>query len=118
MAGRPKTTASKNEKILEAKENQETDKNVENQTVVENNENATSDETEENQETDKNAKTVKFKFTDTDDVKIISKRRAGKSITANTLNVITFDENGLATCKGLEARYLLESGLGFELAKK
>lgn len=62
-------------------------------------------------------KVKELKFSDTDDVVIISTKRAGKSITANTLNVITFDEKGKATCKGLEARYLLESNLGFELGK-
>lgn len=78
------------------------------------------EETKKESEEEKEQKTEKkkeYKFSDTDDVVIISIKRAGKSITANSLNVITFDEKGKATCKGLEARYLLESNLGFELGK-
>lgn len=78
------------------------------------------EETEKESEEEKEQKTKnkkEYKFSDEDDVKIISKKRAGKSITGNSLNVITFDENGMATCKGFEARYLLDSGLGFSLAK-
>lgn len=56
-------------------------------------------------------------FDDDDTVIIVSKSRAGKSITANTTNIITFDKSGKAECSGFEAKYLLASGLDFELSK-
>lgn len=69
----------------------------------------------ESTKTEKNSvKTKEIK--DDDVVKIICKSRAGKTIHANTLNEITFDEKGVAECKGLEAKYLLSSNLGFTLA--
>lgn len=112
---RPKstTTASKDEKILEATKVTKTVTDNEKKVEVESSEKVKVESSEKEDKT----KTVKLNFTDTDDVTIISLKRAGKSITALTLDVITFDEKGKATCKGLNARYLLESGLGFELAK-
>lgn len=102
-----KNPASTDEKILEAKEGQETPETKTEEVQ----------ETPETKKDNKTEKSVKLNFADDDDVVIISEKRAGKSITANTLNVITFDEKGKATCKGLEARYLLESNLGFKLGK-
>lgn len=94
---------------------------IENTVEVENKENATESidnvatENKEVEKTDKkNAKIDKID--DNADVTIVSKSRAGKKITSISLNVIEFDENGKATCKGNEAKYLVKSGLGFELA--
>lgn len=56
------------------------------------------------------------RFYDDDSVKIVSLKRAGKKIVANTGKIIEFDSNGAATVSGVEAKYLL-SCPGIELAK-
>lgn len=68
-------------------------------------------------EKSENDKAKKITFEDDKEYEIISKIRAGKKITANTSDVISFDDKGKATVKGTVARYLIGSGLGFELAK-
>ena len=75
------------------------------------------DTTNEAGDTSKTDKAKKITFDDEKEYEIISKIRAGKKITANTSDVITFDEKGKATVKGVVARYLIGSGLGFELSK-
>lgn len=75
-------------------------------------------ETQEQSEPKDNDKPAKkVVFDDDKDYEIISKTRAGKSIIANDPEKVVFDEKGKATVKGKVARYLVESGLGFELAK-